>query len=434
MTEQALISQLAAQYRDLVQSLAKNKDSPPPKDVFACLVSRDKIAHLWQKQGPPDPAAVHLIDEGDSQLRKLKGPISQLKELDGWRKNFTPPQQAWWWHFQAPGGKWQRFDWLTTAIALIFLTLAAGLIADIAPRFLSGGPDAKGAMIVVLQTGLVLLTTSSVLTKTGQEMGRRILGSLNISRQYWQEIAAGVAVIICLALFLFHLYLPQMAVSYNDAGLVHHCAGQLTSAKFSYERALKLNPDYLEAHYNLGQLYEDLQDFKPAQTHYQIALQGGLTAAYNNLARLYILEENYNAAVPLLLIALQRVAKGDTRAEHVRCQPDPDKAGQEALVEVPIKELQYELLKNLGWARLGQARYNEAEIHLQEAIDLRGDAAPAYCLLAQVREGLEAPDGVLEDWENCLRYASRYEADEDAWIGLARQRLQAETNPEGDKQ
>ncbi len=105
MTEQALISQLATQYRDLVQSLAKNKDTPPPKDVLACLVSRDKIAHLWQKQGPPEAAAAHLIDEGDSQLRKLKGPISQLKELDGWRKNFAPPKQAWWWHFQAPEGK-----------------------------------------------------------------------------------------------------------------------------------------------------------------------------------------------------------------------------------------------------------------------------------------------------------------------------------------
>ena len=431
MTAQLSMSKLAAQYREQVQTLIKNKASPPPEQVLPCLIIRDQITHLWQKEGPPEPEVAHVIDEADNQLRALKEPISQLKELDRWRRNFNPPQEAWWWHFQPPEGWLQRFDWLAIALSLFFLTLAAGLITDITPRFLSGGPDAKGAMIVVIQSVVVLLTTSSVLTKAGQEMGRRILGSFKISKQWWQEIAALAAFMVLVALFIFRQYLPTMAVTYNDDGLADYCAGRLSSAKFNYERALKLNPDYLEAHYNLGQLHEDLQDLEQAKTHYQTALQGGLTAAYSSLARLYILEKDYDAAVPLLQIARQLIDTDQTKAEYVRCNPETDPAVQGTVEIIPDEILQYEVLKNLGWARLGQQRYAEAEPYLREAIKLVEDKAPAHCLLAQVLEGVEEAEKAEESWDKCIGYGSSYDPDEDTWLGLYYQQSQKETNAEG---
>lgn len=183
---------------------------------------------------------------------------------------------------------------------------------------------------------------------------------------------------------------------YNDHGVENYLVSQLPLAVSNFTKALKLDPNFAETHYNLGSLYEDLRDFERARSEYGLAMLGGLAAAYNNQARLYILEKDYVAAVDLLL-------KGLLLAEH-----DAEK---------------YALHKNLGWARLGQGRYAEAKAELMAAIDLDKEQAPAYGLLAQALEGLGEQEDALVAWENCLRYASSYRPDEDTWIGLARLRL-----------
>jgi tetratricopeptide (TPR) repeat protein len=182
----------------------------------------------------------------------------------------------------------------------------------------------------------------------------------------------------------------------NDRGLEHYLADRLPQAVSDFTKALEFDPNFAETHYNLGSLYEDLRDFDKARAEYRVAILGGLAAAYNNLARLYILDKDYAAAVDLLL-------KGLKVAEH--------------------EAEKYALRKNLGWARLGQGRYAEAKAELLLAIELNREQAPAYGLLAQALEGLGEKIELLVAWENCLRYASSYRPDEDAWIDLARQRL-----------
>ena len=94
--------------------------------------------------------------------------------------------------------------------------------------------------------------------------------------------------------------------------------------------------------------------------------------------------------------------------------------------------MRYDLYKNLGWARLGQARYDEALVALQEAIKLADEEAPAYCLLAQVLEAEESQGEALDDaWETCLRYADSSRPDEDLWLGLARQHFEDQTDQQG---
>lgn len=183
---------------------------------------------------------------------------------------------------------------------------------------------------------------------------------------------------------------------HNDSGVANYLTNRLPLAVSDFTKALELDPNFAETHYNLGSVYEDLRDFDCARSEYRLAMLGGLAVAYNNQARLYILEKDYTAAVDLLL-------KGLKLAEH-----DAER---------------YALHKNLGWARLGQERYPEAKAELMTAIDLNGEQASAYGLLAQALEGLEERENALVAWENCLRYASSYRPDEDTWIDLARQRL-----------
>ena len=84
----------------------------------------------------------------------------------------------------------------------------------------------------------------------------------------------------------------------------------------------------------------------------------------------------------------------------------------------------YGIHTNLGWARLQQERYTEAQDALKRAIQLFGDRASAYCLLAQTQEGLKQADAALKTWEHCLQFANQKDPDEDLWIGMALKRLQ----------
>jgi tetratricopeptide (TPR) repeat protein len=426
MTKQSTLSQLATRYHELTQILQNNKDVLPLEQVLDCLVSRDRITYVLIREGPPEAELVHLITTGDQRLKELAGSLSQIKEIEVWRDSLKPPSEAWWWHLSPPiplPGFFDRFGWLWSSLALTCLILAVSLALDISSRFLSGGPDTWGAFVIIAQAALTLLTTRSVLTNAGQEAAKRMLSSLKFPRRFWEEAGATVALLLLGALLIFRLSLPQIAMLYNNSGLASYCAGQLSSAQHAYERALKLNPDYVEAHYNLGLLYEDLQDFDQTRAHYQIAVQGGLDLAYDRLAHLYILDKEYAAAVSFLLAGRQQVEQARVKSQPVRCRLASALTNQDPVKETSVEAVKYNLLKNLGWARLGQERYDEAISYLQEAISLAGDQAPAYCLRAQALEGQGDQAGAQVDWENCLKYASSSNADEDTWIGLARQRL-----------
>jgi hypothetical protein len=44
--------------------------------------------------------------------------------------------------------------------------------------------------------------------------------------------------------------------------------------------------------------------------------------------------------------------------------------------------------------------------------------------MAQVLDGQKRPDEALDEWNNCLKYASIQNVDEDSWIAMARIRLE----------
>ena len=222
---------------------------------------------------------------------------------------------------------------------------------------------------------------------------------IKVPKRWWQAIRVGVAVSLLLGILLLWYMLPDVAKNYNDRGLTNHLSGDLQSAINDYNRAIKLYPDYPEAHYNLGLLYEDIGNISDARTEYRIAIAGGLDAAYNNLARLYIVDEEYSSAMTLLVKGLDLTRDDETR---------------------------YDIYKNLGWARLGQKRYSEAEKYLREAVNISISKAPAHCLLAQALEGMDDIIAAQDEWQTCLKYANGDVPDEDRWIDLARERLNGE--------
>lgn len=202
-----------------------------------------------------------------------------------------------------------------------------------------------------------------------------------------------LSLLILMRLIGFRAISPKLEVTFNDRGVDNHMANRLAIAKIYYQCALLLKPGYKKVRYNLGSLYEKLGKYNKARSEYEIAIQGNLAVAYNNLARLEILDKKYASAVELLL---------------------------EGLLLAQTDEVKYAFLKNLGWALLKQNRYTEAETYLGEAIKLMSDRAPAYGLLAQLLERLGQTQSARIAWENFLKYAPNDRSPEvNAWIMVA---------------
>ncbi|MEH1939227.1 MAG: tetratricopeptide repeat protein [Nostoc sp.] len=399
MTVSDLVSAVKQYELTLTALEAAATTHPSPQQVIDVLMARDEVYAVRTAKTQTDKESLMMVISLDERLKKQSELITKLVKLADWRAIVHPPVEAWWWFLEPPTNQWDKFDWLWSAGSVTLLTASLSLVVDISSRFLTGVPDTLGAFTITTQSVLTLLAAGGALTKTGQEAIERLLISLNIPKHFQNEVKFGFTLLLFLCLFSIRFYLPKIAIFYYNQGEKDYKANRLASAQSNYNRAIKLNPDDLKTHHRLGQLYERLQDFDRARAEYQIAVQGDFGKGYNNLARLYILDKKYPAAIALL------------KEAQLRTKDNQD------------KELQYGLLKNLGWALLEQKRYVDAENNLQEAINLTSDRAPAYCLMAQIRERQNDKKKAVLEWEKCLAYAFEYNPDEDAWISMAQQCL-----------
>ncbi|MGE5659738.1 MAG: protein kinase domain-containing protein [Actinomycetota bacterium] len=188
-------------------------------------------------------------------------------------------------------------------------------------------------------------------------------------------------------------------------------AKHLEQAEFLYSLALFLDPNYPEIYFSLGRVYEKRAeglvpqekkakiDLAEAQYRKAISLEPTYDKPYNNLGRLLILKGQSNASIPVLKKGLESTKK---------------------------KDVEYSLLKNLGWALKEQKQYEEATVYLQRALALDSKLAPANCLLALVLEQQGERAEASEKWKNCLRYASEDNFDERLWKSQAQERLKSQ--------
>ena len=388
--------------------------------ILAVLITRDALQKELEK-APVSPENLLKISQLDCLLREKIQKLPQditwevrcyiLTKLEDIRAVNHPAQQSWWWFLNIPIHGWERLNLARDTLTFIWLASIFSLFADIASRFLSGGAGLGmfGSFTVIFQS-ILALASGGALSQTGQKAVEGTLKQWRVPKYWWQEAKFGAAGLLLLFFIGFRLYLPQIAVKYNNFGFQDYQKGQLDSAESKYKRAIELNPNYTQVHYNLGILYEDLQDLKQAQTQYSLAIQSGFPPANNNLARLYILSKKVPVAVNLLF-------KGIYQLEN---EPKFQKIKGKELI-------QYSLWKNLGWARLKQERYQEAKDALETAITIENipKQASAYCLLSQVLEKLDSNQKAFQEaLVDCLQYPiNPHNPEEDEWVYQAQQKL-----------
>ena len=106
-----------------------------------------------------------------------------------------------------------------------------------------------------------------------------------------------------------------VADAYCNLGIIESQKGNTTKAFDCFTTSLKHDPRHSEAHYNLGNLYFDANDFRLAQMHYEMAVEvdPSFPNVYFNLALVQAINNDLTAAVVTLTKYQQLVPEVEGR-------------------------------------------------------------------------------------------------------------------------
>ncbi|WP_041763029.1 tetratricopeptide repeat protein [[Leptolyngbya] sp. PCC 7376] len=388
-------------------------EQPDLQSLLETLYSRDRLCYELKDSPPISVGYQDQLSHLDHDLKQQANLICETIDLKPIRDSLNPPVDSWWWfpeNFLKPHEQ-DQYDWVWRSSTLVGWTVNLALLTDITSKFVSGGLGFGGAGAIIFPSLLTLVKARGDLTDVGQDSLRGLFTKLGIKSQ-WREEATTISTwALLLVIFGFWTSLPQISKLYNYLGYRAEESGDISTAEQNFKRAIALDEDNTDAHYNLGNLYEDLRKTDAAKAQYEIAVKAdpksadsSVAFAQNNLARLLILDEDYSNAVVLLRQGLDNL---DQTAENEEQQ----------------QSLQYSLSKNLGWARYKQGLNNQADNYLQIASSLKPDKAPAYCLQAQNYQVEEREEEAIAAWEKCRDLADPTQPDQDRWLVMAHKAL-----------
>ena len=390
--------------------------------VLSILVARDEVQRsIAAEDHERSIAEVRRLIELDDRLRKGAGRMVRgvgIRQLERWRSTVNPAETAWWWWLErvVADHPLNRLDGVWRLMMVAGWTANVTLMVNLAARFLGGGVGLAGVAAIAVPSVLGLLQVGSEFTKSGKEGFDRFLGVIRVPQQWREEMKLVITLGVLGGLCVLWLQLPGFSKLESRSGLKSYQDGKLGDAEQSFLKAIALDTENLDAHYNLGSLYDYLEQPEKAKKEYLIAIAGNVPDAYNNLARLYIKEKKYPQAAALLIQGMSKQEKLESIEAQTR----------------------YSLAKNLGWVRLEQKRDEEAQEWLKVAIGIaestegvKGSVNPgmAHCLLAQTMERqkqmvIPVPGGLVNgEWKKCRELGSITSPDEDALLYQADQKL-----------
>lgn len=405
-------------YKAALSNLPTHAEADAARRAREVLTTRDRVGQALDRQGTISDQELAQVVALDEQLKTTAPTLEKLAGNNAfarWREAMRPATTAWWWYLDErsygdlsrPPLGWVISTWLC-------LILASSLSIEIFLRYVSPGTDIFGVLGVVIPIALTILLGSS-LTRTGEHLLDRLLTERGISPRSHYKWKLGIAFALLLLVLGVRLSLPLQATWYDAAGKQAQRERKLSSAIESFRRAISLNPDFPQAHYNLATAYEDTHEYDKAITEYQTAILADPTFAesYNNLARLYLAVQHEPAQA----------------LELVNAVLDPLQSSPLTLTPTT----RYSMLKNRGWAMLALKDYGQAERDLRDAIAVSETlpldssqtrpGAAARCLLAQLLDAKGDTKSAYEEWGSCFamrRGELHLEAD---WLATAQERI-----------
>jgi tetratricopeptide (TPR) repeat protein len=145
-----------------------------------------------------------------------------------------------------------------------------------------------GCSFALAQSENSLVDLTRQTSPAARELTVEARGDILMARKMYRE-----------AIEVFQSDSHKSAVVENKIGIAYHQLQQLDQARKSYERALKLKPDYAEAVNNLGTIYYAKKSYRRAVSQYLKALRlnpNNAASIYSNLGTAYFARKKYEEA------------------------------------------------------------------------------------------------------------------------------------------
>jgi tetratricopeptide (TPR) repeat protein len=282
--------------------------------------------------------------------------------------------------------------WFAIAVAVLFgmCALTLGLYCFVADRY-----EAEFVPALVLLAVIGMLSLEHALGR--QPLWRRV-----VRWGYGLLLAFSVA-------FGVFASVEGCAEADNDLGMQLQGSGQVPEAIRHYEQALRLNPDFADAHINLGNALIQSGRIQEAIGHYEQALRirPDFFKAHNDFG-----------------VALDRLGRLPEAISHweqaLRIKPDDADAhynlgtawARTGKIEEAIEHFEHALrIKpdyteahcNLGIALAQTGRTEEAIAHFEQALWIEPDNAEAHCNLGTALEKLGRTQEAIKHYQQALR-------------------------------
>jgi Tfp pilus assembly protein PilF len=176
--------------------------------------------------------------------------------------------------------------------------------------------------------------------------------------------------------------------------LYHHRMGEFEQALVQYKKVLQRDELNVEAHNNLGMLYQGKGLYEDAMREFQrvLAIEPSYATAHLNLSAAYL-----------------KLGRADAAAVEARAALAIDPRQSDALV-------------NLALAQDAAGQPGDARLMLRRALEITPHHAAAHYNLAQSYERAAEPGLALDHYRQFLQYAG---TDQSAYVADARTRMQA---------
>ena len=211
-----------------------------------------------------------------------------------------------------------------------------------------------------------------------------------------------------------------------NMGSILHRLGRSNEARVNYEKAISIKSDFLNAHFNLGLVYQNLQDYTKAIESYEKAIElkpdfheaiGAMGTAFQAQGELDEAIERYKKA-----LSIQPDARNHFNlAAGLRNQGSLDKAIEQFEKSLSFNEHNAETLTSLGDALWHKGKTEEGLEKLNKAVEIDPDHPKAnYNLAVFLSDNNELNKALnhfqrcqIHDWQErslyCLYKTEQYE-------------------------
>lgn len=261
----------------------------------------------------------------------------------------------------------------------------------------------------------------------GKELTNELLKSLTnlLSQGKYQQVLNQVSYLL--------LRFSSSVILYNFSGAANQGLGNTESAIESYKKALSIQPDYVDAYYNMGIAYKAQGKLEEAIKVYKkvLSIRPQYAEAHYNMGNIFKVQGKLEAAIRSYRSALSHkpdyVHAYNNLGTSLREQGRLEEAIEAYTMALSIKPDYADASNNLGNAIQQLGKPEEAIVAYTKAISLNPNHTDAWMNMGSALQEQDKLSEAIESYKKALSINPNYA---DAWMnmGLA---LQEQGRPEG---